>query len=318
MYKFLSGSFFLSNGLLMSSNSLIFLIFFLSLLPAQSSFPGLESWRHSQTIVFSGGGEMVTGGVSEFRNPGILPRLPDRVRFSLVSYPAGISAKSIIYNGHSRQHYFGLKFQQLDYGSFAGRDENNGITENYSSSDIEFKLTYARKNISEKISWGVSMGLFISNLETVSASSLVFDSGLVLQIPKNIGYLGLSLENFGVVLADYTSRQESLPASLQLSYGFKLPYLPLELGVDLNSPLNNEARIMGLSGIFYLPYGLQFKLGYSSLNNKQRTDFHLLKDSLAALGLGLAFQNEFVNLESGIYFYGPGGAVLALGLALEY
>lgn len=299
-------------------NKSIVIIIFLSLLPAQSSFPGLESWQHSQTIVFSGGGEMVTGGVSEFRNPGILPRLPDRISLSLVSYPAGIRAKSLIYNGHSNRHYFGLKFQQLDYGRFAGRDKNNRITESYSSGDIEFKLTYASKSISEKLSWGISAGLFISNLEKTSASSLIFDSGIVLQIPKNIGYLGLSLENFGVVLADYTARQESLPASLQLSYGFKLPFLPLELGIDLNSPLNNEANIVGLAGIINLPYGLQFKLGYSSLNKNQRTEFQLLNDYLGALGLGLAYQNEYVNLESGLYFYGPGGIALALGLALEY
>jgi len=301
------------------NKKLFFLIYFsISFLSAQSSFPGMESWQHSQTIMFSGGGEMLMGGVSEFNNPGILPKLPGRLRLSLVSYPARISAKSLIFNGDSNGHYFGIKFQKLDYGSFAGRNEYNQKTENYNSGDAEFKISYARMGASEKYYWGLSAGLFISNLETTSASNLIFDSGLVLQIPRKIGYLGLSLKDFGVVLADYTANKESLPTSLQLSYGIKLPHLPLELGVDLNSPLKNDHKIMGISGIFYLPRGFQLKLGTSSMNKKQRTKTGLLRDFLGASGAGLAFQNEFVNVESGLYFYGPGSAILVVGLALNY
>lgn len=294
----------------------LFLVF--SALAGQTSFLGLESWHHAQTLVLSGGGEMLITGVSEFRNPALLTDLSPRFRVSMVRYPAGIGAESIVVNGRKGKHFFGLNFRHLGYGVFQGRDEYNQSTGEYTSGDAHLTFSYARASVSGRLSWGYTSGFFISNLEKSRAIVFTFSPGIVVRLQKEWGRIGLRIENLGRVLDAYTNTKETLPSLVKVSYGKRLVYLPLELGLDLGFPFGEDEYTIGVGGIFHLPHGLQLKWGSASRRKKQVTAISIVKDILADTGLGLAYVNNGLSVETGIYFYGPGGSVVTAGLGVTY
>ena len=163
---------------------------------AQSAFPGLDSWTHSNTVGLAGGGYIIPNQ-NEFRNAGSLVR-PDRLfQLSLIKYPADISAQSIIANGNFKKHYIGLFVKNINYGIFDFRTDENIKLGTFSANDTHLKIGYAKSVYKDKLIIGVNTGIFLSQIDSYKAKLLTASPALLLK--GNEVSLGFSIENLARV-----------------------------------------------------------------------------------------------------------------------
>ncbi|MFQ6611627.1 MAG: hypothetical protein ACE5D2_00830 [Fidelibacterota bacterium] len=284
-------------------------------LSGQGEFPGLDSWHHTQTLMTSGAGDMLISGISEFDNPALLPYLNNRFRLSWIQYPAGIRAESIMLNLFHSQQFIGVRVKHLGYGIFQGRDENNEPTGEYSSGDLQFLLSWARKVLGDRGALGVTTGVFFSSLEKSQAIAMVFTPGLVVNFQKIPGRLGIRVSNLGTVISSYTSRKNHLPGAVVISYGRQLAHLPLEFGIDLRQTFRNKDLTLSIGGIFNINNVIQFKWGISSDKGQK---FNTVENLFSRTGFGLGFNNGEMAFDVGVFSYQSGGLAISLGMAVNY
>ncbi len=291
------------------------IIWGLSFLLGQSSFPGLNSWYQAESVMLSGVGQLLTTGLSAFNNPALLTDLPPRFSINLVRYPADISAESFSINGKKGDHFFGLKLLHLGYGVFKGKDENNQSTGDYTSGDTQLRISYARGH---QLSIGLSGGIFLSRLEKTTAAIFTVSPGAKLRLKNNWGLLGFSLENIGWLLSNYGDTQESIPTVLYFSYSKSLSNLPMEIALDLFSEKGTPYLHGGISGILQISRDFRIKFGSTTRKWDQQTHITPLKDMLGDTGIGLSYVYQDITLDTGVYFYGPGGIIFAIGFGVRF
>jgi hypothetical protein len=291
------------------------IVLFASGVFGQSSFPGLNSWTFGQTVGFAGGGYLISTN-NGFRNGAMLPDSTRYFKINLVKYPAGINGQSLLTNGKINGHRVGLKISRLNYGIFEGRDVNNQTTGDYSAGDIHVQVMVAKPSNSGRFIVGINSGLFLSQVEHKNAKAFTFSPGIVFK--SQIGTMGLTLENTGVVFNSYAETKEELPSLIVASFKSKIPKTPLELEMDYIYTINNKTPIITLSGLFHLRNGLMIKGGTSTKKSGQMTDVSFVNNLFADMGIGLSYEIEDILIDINSYTYGPGGLVFAFGISVRY
>ena len=290
-------------------------VYLTSFLLAQTSFSGLNTWTHGQTVGLAGGGYLFSTQ-NEFRNPAMLPESGRYLKINLVKYPADISAHSIMTNGNKNGHRFGFKLSRLNYGLFKGRDIDNHITKDYSAGDIHLQAVYAKPSNSGRFVIGTSGGFFISQIEKVKANVFTFSPGVIFY--SRLGEIGLSFQNYGFVFDSYTDTEDKIPSFIVTSFARKVPNLPLVLEADYSYFMVSNNSTFTFSGLLNFKNGLIMKGGVSTKKSDQITDVSFLRNLFADMGIGISYEFEDILFAIDTYTYGPGGFVIAVGITVLY
>ena len=290
-------------------------VYLTSFLLAQTSFSGLNTWTHGQTVGLAGGGYLFSTQ-NEFRNPAMLPESGRYLKINLVKYPADISAHSIMTNGNKNGHRYGFKLSRLNYGLFKGRDVDNHVTEDYSAGDIHLQAVYAKPSNSGRFVIGTSGGFFISQIEKVKANVFTFSPGVIFY--SRLGEIGLSFQNYGFVFDSYTDTEDKIPSFIVTSFARKVPNLPLVLEADYSYFMVGNNSTFTFSGLLNFKNGLIMKGGVSTKKSDQITDVSFLRNLFADMGIGISYEFEDILFAIDTYTYGPGGFVIAVGITVLY
>ena len=281
----------------------------------QFSFNGVNTWAQSGVISFAGGG-LLLDFENDFTNPGTLKNAKRKIRFSSLSYPADITAQSIITNGHFGSHSLGLKVSRVNYGIFEGRDIENQLTENYSAGDINLEFAYANSKFSKRINLGIAGGLFVSRLEESKASAILLSPGIV--VNSKIFTLGMTLKNFGKVIKQYGTVKEEMPSYLIGSISHQLSFVPLKIEFDYSSSINSRHSYSVFSGIYTFDKNLLIKAGTSTNRFDQTIKTSFVRSIFTDFGIGLVYKIEDIVVDINSYSYGTGGIVFGVGISVHY
>lgn len=298
----------------MIKNTLFLLIIF-SFGFSQTTLYGLDGWYNLSTVATAGGAGAVQGSDSDRINPAGIALLPKQINFSLIKYPAEISAQSALFVKPLNNSNIGIGLRHLNYGNFIATNEDGIEDGTYTAGDTWLSVAWARNN--KNISLGVNGGVFISSLESYNAAAVVFSTGVLYDYHRHDTQIGISISNFGMFVTRYTEQKGKLPTKVILSANKGLAHLPLDLNFDIGYNTYNKNTYWRIGGIFALPYNLQLTMGINSNNLTQRTESNVTKSFLGSSGLGITYTHKQYSIEIGGYTYSTGGWIYGTGFNIK-
>jgi len=271
----------------------------------QSSIHGIGTYYNTISVASAGFNGSYPNADSDQINPSGFAPLEPQLQLSVIKYPANIYAQSALYINSIKKGAYGISLRRINYGTFNEIDEFGIENGTYSASDTWLSGTIAKGE--KRISWGISGGLFISNLESFNTTAVVFSVGILHGIKKVDAQIGLSVSNVGIFISRYTDYKEKLPQRITISGNKELQYLPLELNADISYEFSTKEIFVRFGGVFQLPYNFELIFGINSYNIDQSTEYRNIKSLLSSSGAGLAFSYKQYSIEFGGYSYGSGG-----------
>ena len=280
----------------------------------QSGYQGLNSWYSSVTVSLGGGGTLLNIQEADRQNPAVLGRA-DNQKYILetVRYPANVNSKHIGWIFPKNKKIYSFHYRQMDYGRFDGYDEDGNPLGSYNSND-----TWLSSSISSQygiLSYGMSAGLFHSQLASKKSIIMVSSFGGLISLHKQNMELGIALKNQGIILKKFNS-EENLPLSCVMSVSKNLAYLPLKLNLDIEFISNTPEPDIHLSGKFSLSEFVFLRWGINSEKFNQQIESGVTKDLITGTGVGLEFKSGKYSIESGGYFYNPGNWILGVSVGI--
>ena len=280
----------------------------------QSGYQGLNSWYSSVTVSLGGGGTLLNIQEADRQNPAVLGRA-DNQKYILetVRYPANVNSKHIGWIFPKNKRIYSFHYRQMDYGRFDGYDEDGNPLGSYNSND-----TWLSSSISSQygmLSYGMSAGLFHSQLASKKSIIMVSSFGGLIFLHKQNVELGIALKNQGIILKKFNS-EENLPLSCVMSVSKNLAYLPLKLNLDIEFISNTPEPDIHLSGKFSLSEFVFLRWGINSEKFNQQIESGVTKDLITGTGIGLGFKSGKYSIESGGYFYNPGNWILGVSVGI--
>ena len=294
---------------------LLLIITLKSLLVSQSTFTGLKSWTHSNTIGLSGGGYLIPYQ-NEFRNAAMLAQANRLFQFNLIKYPADINAQSIIVNGIYKEHHLGFSIRHINYGIFESRTTDNVITGNFSASDTHIQMGYAKYLYKNKLIVGFNSGLFLSQIENSNASAITISPSLLLKADKFVA--ALTLENYGKVIDSYGNSNESMHGSIVFSISRYLENYPIQIEFDQITyyGLNNTSH--HLSALYKTKNNINLKGGISSNRSDRINSNQLSKDIFNDIGIGIGYEFDNLTLDFNTYSYSNSNFIYGIAIASRF
>jgi len=294
---------------------LLLIITLKSLLVSQSTFTGLKSWTHSNTIGLSGGGYLIPYQ-NEFRNAAMLAQANRLFQLNLIKYPADINAQSIIVNGIYKEHHLGFSIRHINYGIFESRTTDNVITGNFSASDTHIQMGYAKYLYKNKLIVGFNSGLFLSQIENSNASAITISPSLLLKADKFVA--ALTLENYGKVIDSYGNSNESMHGSIVFSISRYLENYPIQIEYDKITyyGLNNTSH--HLSALYKTKNNINLKGGISSNRSDRINSNQLSKDIFNDIGIGIGYEFDNLTLDFNTYSYSDSNFIYGIAIASRF
>ena len=293
-----------------------FLLIFsgLCIVNGQSGYQGVNSWYSPVTVSLGGGGTLLNFQEADRQNPAVLGRA-DNQKYILetVRYPANVNSKHIGWIFPKNKRIYSFHYRQMDYGRFDGYDEDGNPLGSYNSND-----TWLSSSISSQygmLSYGMSAGLFHSQLASKKSIIMVSSFGGLIFLHKQNMELGIALKNQGIILKKFNS-EENLPLSCVMSVSKNLAYLPLKLNLDIEFISNTPEPDIYLSGKFTLSESVFLWWSINSEKFNQQIESGVTKDLITGTGIGLGFKSGKYSVESGGYFYNPGNWILGVSVGI--
>jgi hypothetical protein len=280
----------------------------------QSGYQGLNSWYSSVTVSLGGGGTLLNIQEADRQNPAVLGRA-DNQKYILetVRYPANVNSKHIGWIFPKNKRIYSFHYRQMDYGRFDGYDEDGNPLGSYNSND-----TWLSSSISSQygmLSYGMSAGLFHSQLGSKKSIIMVSSFGGLISLNKQNMEFGIALKNQGIILKKFNS-EENLPLFCMMSVSKKLAYLPLKLNLDIEFMSDIPEPTLYLSGKFTLSESVFLRWGINLEKFNQQIESGVTKDLITGTGIGLGFKSGKYSIESGGYFYNPGNWILGISVGI--
>ena len=281
----------------------------------QSGYQGLNSWYSSVTVSLGGGGTLLNIQEADRQNPAVLGRA-DNQKYILetVRYPANVNSKHIGWIFPKNKRIYSFHYRQMDYGRFDGYDEDGNPSGSYNSND-----TWLSSSISSQygmISYGMSSGLFHSQLASEKSILMVSSFGGLISLKKQKMIFGIAFKNQGIILKRFNSENINLPLSCVIGISKILAYLPLQLNLDIEFMSDTPEPDIYLSGKFTLSESVFLRWGINSERFNQQIESGMTKDLITGTGIGLGFKSGKYSIESGGYFYNPGNWILGVSVGI--
>ncbi len=128
---------------------------------------------------------------------------------------------------------FGVFASFTSYGSFERTTSTGEIIGTFTAADVAAAFSYS-KPLDTLISWGASIKLLHSSIESQSSMAIALDAGLLFQVPSSRTNVGLSLLNAGVQVTTYDGVSNKLPLDIRIGVNHRLKGLPMLVNFSLN------------------------------------------------------------------------------------
>ncbi|MFC3878622.1 type IX secretion system protein PorQ [Algoriphagus namhaensis] len=264
------------------------------------------------------------------QNPASLDSTNENIgSFHYLNFPGGINWGTAGYQWAPEfggQFAIGLQF--VSYGTFDGFDQFGISTGEFSALEFNLQAGYARKR--GVFTYGASIKLLGSFLESYQAYALVFDFGVNYKHPVEDFRLGMTVRNLGLSLGTYLPDQKlRLPQDVRFGASFKPKYMPLRFHWtlrNLNSTEQNLEQVEGFGrqafekmvwGVEILPAEtVSLMVGYNQLIRNQFTG----NSGAAAAGFsgGFAFRVKQFEFSYSRAFYNVAGASNLFGISTNF
>jgi len=283
----------------------------------QTSYSGLNAWYHVNAMAQSGGGGSFFESVRPSINPASIAGQSRAVETSMIRYPANIGAESFMVIIPAKHQTYGFEIRHIGYGIFKGYDEQGIKTTDYSANDAWVIATLASKARQNKLLWGISGGIFRSQIETYLSYVLTASAGMIYSMPGSGLSFSTSVQNIGAVLRSYSKNDERLPGAVYSGISKKLKYLPLQVGVDIGVKNASRSLIAVISAVVYATPEFNIYGGVSTSRFDQSSS-RVLSNYFSAAGIGASYANKGIVIKTGTHFIGPGGWVIGVGIGMKF
>lgn len=248
-----------------------------------------------------------------------------QLTLSYQPYYADVNYATLTYSQPAKNHgSWGLGVQFLNYGALESYDITGIPLGTFTAQ--EYALVFNRTHQVGLFCMGLNAKYVSSRVAGYGASALLFDVGGTFIHPVHDLSLGMSINNVGLLLNDYTSSVQSrLPTDLKLGLTFKPRYMPFRLYAtgfyflnqrdayfhqDNNEKpgyVNRILRHVGLGGEILLGSRLSFLMGYNHL----RGNTLQLEQTQGGAGLsfGLSLRLRFLQVDFSRTFYHAAGGI---------
>ena len=207
-----------------------------------------------------------------------------------------------------RQGYLGMGFPSLggtlglaanyvDMGTLEGRDEAGNLTGNFTASDLELMVGYAKK-ISPKFSFGFGAGIIQDTIAEDKESAFLANVGLLTEVSKPL-FLGFAVQNIGTELGG-----DPLPLTLRV--GLALRPGPFEIALDLVKPTDDDTYYCA-GAEWWIEKIVAVRAGYKSN-----------QDAGSGFTAGLGFKVATVDLDYAYVDFGDLGNTHRISLGFKW
>lgn len=212
------------------------------------------------------------------------------------------------------QGNFALGVQYFDFGTFAGKDENNIDTGDFGASSVTFTSSYAQE-VTRNLSVGVSAKFIRFQIDSRSESAVAGDFGVIYRIPANNFYIGAGVFNVGTSTSAFIESKDDLPMNFQFGITKQLEHLPLTVSGALVK-FTEESLDFRLGGEFSVTEQLFLRLGYNSVGREQQVETN--KDRFAGASLGLGFKVNKFDIDYSFSSFGEVGSLNRISLVGQF
>ncbi len=219
-----------------------------------------------------------------------------KYEISYLQYPSQINLLNINYNN--------FNISILDYGLFEDKVDNFTNNTFYS---YEGLVNYTfKKNIFNQFSLQKSITYTISKIEDYTSTALMGNLKLQTNIPTSKITLGLSINNFGFILKEYTDYKQDLPIKTQL-------YIKKQINQNINLGYNCDYYLYTkhIKHIFLAALRINQLINLRISNTNYRKNLYYNNHFINGLAVGLSIQASksiydisISNLGSAGYIYG--------------
>ncbi len=308
-------------------------------LEAQASFDWLSDAAHPRGMALANAG-IAAGGPAEGLglNPaglvwGRAPGVGANRSLVLVlrRYPADINLQLTRIVLPLGRQMVGFEFLRLDYGTFAGYDNEGLQTGDYTAQDILIRAGLTRR-LGRILSVGVSLGGVHSNLAEVQFNAALWSFGARLEVRPLGAQLGVVVQNQGTLYAGTESGgvPGELPTFWLVGLAKSLAYLPLTYYVAAGRNVTTGDPVWRLGGEFRLGR-LLLRMGVDQgKRDYARGSASADLFSGFALGIGIRPRRRAalptagqrqpldISLDGAVKLLGPLGYSTALALGLQF
>ena len=256
-----------------------------------------------------------------------------QVSLSYQPYYADVDFATLTYRQPAKQPgSWGLGIQFLNYGSLESYDITGLPMGTFTAQ--EYALVFNRSHRVGPFQMGLNAKYVSSQVAGYGASALLFDFGGTFVHPVHDLSFGMSLNNLGLLLNDYTSTVRSrLPTDLTLGLTFKPRYMPFRLYAtgfyflnqrdayfveDNNEKpgyVNKILRHVSLGGEILIGSSFSFLMGYNHLRGNT-LQLEQIRGG-AGLSFGMSLRLRFLQLDFSRTFYHAAGGVSHFTLAAD-
>ena len=253
-----------------------------------------------------------------FYNPALLNEAMHRhLSLSYLNHLSDINAGFIAYS----RHYEGLGtlaagLRFLSWGELQGADEQGNRTDTFGASDVALTIGGARAQ-TERLSYGASVHLIYSSVESFNASALAADLGVLYHIDSQRLTFSASVNNLGITLNSLGATKDDLPLDVRVGLTKRLRYIPLLIsltGYNLHdigdepeggTALGNVFQHIILGGEFQFSQAFNARFGYNHRRHEGlKTGSRL---DLAGVGLGFGLMISRFHLDYAFNSWSFGG-----------
>lgn len=232
----------------------------------------------------------------------------------------------------------------VNYGTFQGADIAGNLTEEFRAGDYVIHAALSRR-YSPRITYGASLKLLYSQLESYSSMAVAADFGGYYEDTSRLLTVGAVLKNIGLPVKSYTpNNRELLPFELQVGIAKRLEHTPFRLmfvfhnlqqpNIRYDDPLNAEqinpfdttqtqkekkyiadkiGRHVIFGTEFYLGKTLRLRVGY---NHQRRAEMAVqTRRALTGFSFGMAIKLHRFTVDYGMGIYHLAGRSHMIGIS---
>lgn len=163
--------------------------------------------------------------------------MDNQFALNYTSYLAGISYGTAAYaytlDRRNQTVHTGVTY--INYGDFAGYDENGVATTNFSGGEVALSFGYAAQIGYSDFYAGANLKLINSSLEQYNSFGVATDLAL-LYSNEGLDFQGtLVVRNLGTQITTYAGRRESLPLEIDIGLSQTLENVPIRWHITLEN-----------------------------------------------------------------------------------
>lgn len=253
----------------------------------------------------------------------------NRGAFHYLNFPGGINWATA---GYQWSPSFGgqlaLGLQVVSYGAFEGFDQLGIPTGDFAAQEFSLAAAYAKNT--GVFTYGGSIKLLGSILESYQAYALALDFGVSYRHPEEDLVLAMTVRNLGFPVGTYLPGQRlRLPQDVRFGASFKPEYMPLRFHWtlrNLNAMEQNleQASSFGRKAFEKMVWGVEIlpaetfslMLGYNQLIRNRFTG--TTAPGAAGFSGGFAFRVRQFELSYSRAFYNVAGASNLFGVSTSF